>query len=146
MRKLIPKFIGTIEKGKLTMSEQDIFDLYISSLEGEIEVVVKKRNKTRTAQQNKALHLYFTQLAEILNEAGWDMKKTLKADWDILWTMENIKNNLWRPIQEAYICKKSTTELTTTEIDKIYDILNKGIGEKTGIYIPFPSIDNFIYE
>lgn len=32
---------------------------------------------TRTDQQNKAIWLYCDQLAQALNESGWDMRKTL---------------------------------------------------------------------
>jgi hypothetical protein len=45
--------------------------------------------KTRTLKQNAALHLMFTQLAQELNEAGFDMKKTLKPEIEIMW------NDLW---------------------------------------------------
>jgi Ser-tRNA(Ala) deacylase AlaX len=106
----------------------------------------KKENKTlekkRTMQQNAALHLFFTQLAEALNSAGFDMKKTIREGIDIPWTPENVKEFLWRPVQKALLQKQSTTELNKKEeIDKIYDILNKVIGERTGVHIPFPSID-----
>lgn len=95
----------------------------------------------RTLQQNKALHQYFTLLAQELNLAGYDMKRTLKPSADIPWTPENVKEYLWRPIQEAYVNKESTRELTTKEIDKVYDVLNKHLGETTGVTVVFPSKD-----
>lgn len=97
--------------------------------------------KTRTSQQNRSLHLYFTLLAEALNDAGYDMKKTIRQDIDISWTAISIKEYLWRPIQDMMFKQKSTTRLKTKDIDKIYDILNKTIGERTGVYVPFPSIE-----
>lgn len=93
----------------------------------------------RTLKQNASLHIYFDLLAEELNKAGYDMKKTFKHDVDIPWTPLTVKEYLWKPIQKSYILKQSTTELNTKEIDKIYDILNKHLGEKTGVYVPFPS-------
>lgn len=102
--------------------------------------------KTRTPQQNRALHLYFTLLAEALNDAGFDMKKTIRKDIDISWTPISIKEYLWKPIQEALFKQKSTTRLKTKDIDKIYDILNKTIGERTGVTVQFPSIENLINE
>jgi fructosamine-3-kinase len=105
---------------------------------------METKQKQRTGQQNAALHLYFTQLAEALNSAGFDMKKTIREDVDIPWTPENIKEFLWRKVQQAYLRKKSTTELTTEEIDKVYDVVNKVIAERTGVHIPFPSIDSAI--
>ncbi len=100
----------------------------------------KIKEKQRTLTQNRAFHLYFTQLAEELNDAGLDMRKVLKPEVEIPWTPENIKNHLWRPIQHAYLNKKSTTELTSQEIDKVYDVFNRHVA-KFGIHIPFPSIE-----
>ena len=95
----------------------------------------------RTSQQNRALHKWFEMLAEAFNDAGKDIREVMKPEIEIPWTAENIKNLLWRPVQEIYLQKKSTTELTTADIDKIYDILNRHIGEKFGIHVPFPSVD-----
>ena len=93
----------------------------------------------RTLQQNKAMHKYFTLLAEELNQAGYDMKRTLKPSVDIPWSPETVKEYLWKPIQNAQLMKQSTTQLTTKEIDLVYDTLNRYLAEKTGVYVPFPS-------
>lgn len=104
----------------------------------------KEKITQRTPTQNNALHLYFEMLAEALNEAGLDMKKMMKAD--IPWNAYNVKNELWRPIQEAQLGKKSTTQLTTKDIDKVYETLNRLLGEKKGIHVPFPSIEMMEWE
>lgn len=101
----------------------------------------EKQEKQRTLRQNKAMHLFFTLLADELNAAGFDMKKTLRHDVDIPWTGKTIKEWLWKPLQKAYLLKKSTTELTTKDIDAVYDILNRMLGEKTGVHVPWPSED-----
>lgn len=95
-------------------------------------------SELRTPKQNNALHLYLTQLAEVLNDAGLDMKAVLKPEVEIPWTLENAKNHLWRPIQKLALGKESTTELTTAEISKVYDIINRHLA-KFGISVPFPS-------
>lgn len=94
--------------------------------------------KKRTILQNKSLHLFCTQLADALNAAGLDMKKTLRQDIEIPWTKENVKNHLWRPIQEAMTEKHSTTELDSAEPSQIYEVLSKHLGEKFGIHVPWP--------
>lgn len=93
----------------------------------------------RTSQQNKALHKYFTLLADELNAAGYDMRRTLKPGVDIPWTPDLVKQYLWKGIQEAMLGSDSTRELTTKEIDKVYDVLNKHLGETTGVHVAFPS-------
>jgi len=98
----------------------------------------------RTTQQNKALHLYFTQLAQELNDVGLDMRKTLKPGIDIPWTPSTIKEYLWRPIQISQLRKQSTTELTSDEVTKIWETLNRHLGEKFGLHIDFPSIESLM--
>lgn len=95
----------------------------------------------RTLTQNKALHKYFELLAQELNQAGFDMKRTLKPGIDIPWSPATVKEYLWKPVQHAYLDKESTTELTTKEIDKVYDVLNRHLGETTGVTVVFPSKD-----
>lgn len=103
----------------------------------EVEYLPKKR----TDQQNRALHLWFAQLSEALNDAGYDMRKTIREELDIPWTSYAVKEYLWRPLQKSMLGKKSTTQLTTEEIDQVYDVINLTIGERTGISVPFPSIE-----
>ena len=101
------------------------------------------KEEQRTIQQNKALHKFFELLADELNGAGLDMRKTLKPEIDIPWNKETVKEYLWRPIQDLQLRKASTKELNTKEIDKIYDTLNRFLGEKLKIHVAFPSMDNF---
>ena len=96
----------------------------------------------RTIKQNSALHKFFELVAETLNSAGLDMRKTLRHDIDIPWTKDNVKNFLWKPFQEALLGKKSTKELTTAEVDKVYEVFNRHFGEKFGMHQPFPSIES----
>lgn len=109
-------------------------------------MTTEKEEKQRTDQQNKALHLFFTQLAEELNSAGLDMRKTLKPEVDIPWSGKTIKEYLWRPIMKAQLGKESTTELTTKEIDLVFDTINRHLGEKFGIHLDFPSIETLMFQ
>jgi len=106
----------------------------------------KPIKKTRTSQQNRALHLYYRLLADALNDSGYDMRATIRQEIDIPWTPTTIKEHLWRPIQQRYLRERSTTKLETKDIDKVYDILNKVLAERTGVHVPFPCIDNIIHE
>jgi hypothetical protein len=103
----------------------------------------KDKHEKRTLKQNDALHLYFTLLADALNESGFDMKKTIKVD--IPWTPMTVKEYLWRPIQQTFLMKRSTTQLEKVkEIDDVYDILNRVIGERCGVHVPFPNIEDML--
>ena len=61
------------------------------------------------------------------------------ATTDLPWTMETVKELIWRPLQMHVTKKKSTTKLNRVEIDKIYDIFNKYLADRAGVHIPFPS-------
>lgn len=97
-----------------------------------------KTGKQRTQTQNASLHVYCDLLAKELNEAGLDMKKTLKPEVDIPWTMQSVKDFLWRPIQKALTKKESTTKPTTKDYVYIYEVLSRYLVQKHGVNVPWP--------
>jgi hypothetical protein len=97
--------------------------------------------KQRTNQQNKAIHLWFKLIADECQKDGITIDMIVGKNIELIATPYLLKEYYWRPIQKYLYGKKSTTQLTTKEIDKIYDVANKLIGENTGIHIPFPSIE-----
>ena len=104
----------------------------------------EKQFPPRTPRQNRALHLYFTHIADTLNAAGLDMRsKVLHPDIEIPWSPKSVKEYLWRPVQKVYLEKVSTTEMTTKDIDAIFDIVNRYLGSH-GIHVPFPSIEEIL--
>ena len=101
----------------------------------------------RTTQQNKSLWLWFTLLAEKLNDAGLDMRVLLKEGIDIPWNKQTIHDFIWKPVQKALLQKDSTTKLLKKEeIDKVYDTLTRHLGTKFGVYQEFPSIEHLMEE
>mgnify|MGYP002343972023 CR=1 FL=1 len=95
--------------------------------------------KALTAPQLRSVFLYCDLLSKELNGRGLDMVKTLKAGVDIPWSKESARQFMWQPIQEAQFNKKSLTELKTHEVTKIYDVINRHLSDKFGVYVPFPS-------
>jgi hypothetical protein len=93
----------------------------------------------RTLQQNRALHKWCQLLSDKLNELGLEKKVVLKHFNEVWWTPSSIKDDLVKPVMKAMLGYESTTELTTSDIDKVYDQIMHTIGEKFGIHIPFPS-------
>ena len=107
----------------------------------------KKPEKKRSQAQNRALHLFFTQMSGKNNAIGLDQRRVFDAirpGIDIPWTAEQYKEHFWRPIMKAATGKESTTELTTSEINKVLDILHKLYAEKFGVEIEFPSMETMI--
>lgn len=102
------------------------------------------KEKQRTLQQNKALWLWFELVASALNDAGLDIKKILaKNPVEIPWSKNSVCELLWRPLQEIQLNKHSTTQLLTTDIDIIFETINRFLAG-FGIHSDFPSIDSLI--
>mgnify|MGYP001618265824 CR=1 FL=1 len=100
----------------------------------------------RTIQQNRSLHLLFRKIAVVLNEAGYDVRKTtevMKEGIELPWSDILVKELLWRFCQKAIYNKHSTTKLKKQEeIDMIYMTLTRFLGERLGIEMPpFPSLE-----
>lgn len=98
------------------------------------------KEEQRTPVQNKALHLYFELVAEALNDAGYDIQKTVVHQMDIPWSKESVKELIWRQAQKTLKGKISTTELSTKDIDSVYEVVNRYLAQ-FGIHVPFPSND-----
>lgn len=107
---------------------------------------MEAKEEQRTKKQNRALHLYFTHLADELNGAGLDMRKTLKPSVDIPWSGKTIKEYLFKPVMKIQLDYDSTTELTTKDIDLMFDTINRHLGEKFGLHVAFPSIEELMNE
>ena len=97
--------------------------------------------RSRTLTQNRALHKFCQMLADKLNEAGLDQKKVLKPEVEIPWTMEAVKEGLWKPVQEAVTGLKSTTKPEASQYSDIYEVLNRHLTTKLGVHVPWPTKD-----
>ena len=97
-----------------------------------------KTGKQRTTQQNKALHVYVKQLADALNEGGFDMNFVFDEGAEIPWNEHMTKEFLWKPVQKAVTGKTSTTKPNREQYTEIYEIINRKIAEKCGFSIPWP--------
>ena len=105
-----------------------------------------QNEKQRTPLQNKSLYKLFRLWADALNDAGKDMRVVLKPmGSQVWWDKDLVKEFLWRPIQRAQLGKISTTELSTKEIDEVYDTVNRHLGKYIDT-IFFPSIKDIIIQ
>ena len=95
--------------------------------------------KQRTLTQNASLHKYCELLASELNSKGLDMALVLSSDVSVPWTMTLVKELMWRPVQLASTDNESTTKPNRQDYGEIYDIINRYISERFGVYVPWPS-------
>jgi hypothetical protein len=128
---------NTVKKKLITFLENGQIVEAISFIK-----LLKADKPKRTGRQNSALHLWLTMVAGELDKRGFTLQDIIKAikRAEIRPTMENMKECVWKPYQEAALGKKSTTQLEKQEVDVVYEGLNKFLGDHfDGIHIPWPS-------
>tara|TARA_R110000765_G_scaffold70025_1_gene135854 strand:+ start:137 stop:535 length:399 start_codon:yes stop_codon:yes gene_type:complete len=111
-------------------------------VENKKKVELKQVRESRTTQQNSSLHLYFTFIANELNDLGMEFQYfgvTGKA-LSMKYTPHIVKDYFWKPIQLTLFNVETTTKLDTNQMNNIIDIVTKFFADK-GVVIPFPSLD-----
>ena len=133
---------------KTTLSSETQIDNYCEHLKtllakgGHLNVSVE-RERQRTLTQNRAMRKYWELLAEALNDAGLDMITVLSEGTEIPWSDSKVEEHIWRKIQDAETGKKSTKDLDTKEMTAIYEIINRYLSGKFGVFVPWPCQENF---
>lgn len=94
------------------------------------------KQQKRSLKQNRSLHKYCTELAKELNDIGVTIP-VLFNGVEASPTMESVKL-LWQRFGEVKFGKKHTSDFTTSEINAIYDEINKHVSQ-WGIEMQFPS-------
>ena len=100
------------------------------------DCVVETKDKVvdlRTARQSRTMWSWLNRVSIALNDAGLDLKKTIKAD--VNWNKDSAKLLLWDAIQKAVTKKTSSTKLTKDEWSLVYETLNRLLGDKFSVYV-----------
>ena len=124
MADFVPIFNAEVEKGKLQFDDRLAFQIWLEGLEGNVEVIVRKRKRRRTDKQN---NFYWAYLNLVQEETGTPAEDT----------HELVKRMFLPRIEKTIFGKKlafpqSTTTLTTKEFT---DYMAK-IAELTGVPVP----------
>ena len=93
----------------------------------------------RTSQQNKALHLFLTQVAEEMQAQGIEFQDIVPHNIDIPITPEYLKS-VFQGISKKMYGKEHTSELTKTELSEVEKVFSRWLAT-CGIDIPFPSLN-----
>lgn len=111
---------------------------------GYFEIDIVNVGGTRTGSQNKALHLWCSMISKALNDAGLDMTKALSHHADIPWDKEgnNVKQRIFKPIQESLTGKARTRDANRVEYSQVAEVIIRhfaGLGVELP---PWPSKEN----
>lgn len=107
-------------------------------------VFTYRNNQHITMNQHNSIYKYCDMLAMSLNESGNDMKKVFDSNFDIPWTKTSVKELIWNVVQEAMFGTTSIRELERDKVTQVYDVINRKISQKTGVFVPFPNRDNML--
>ena len=92
----------------------------------------------RTEKQNNAMHLWFRQMADKLNEGGYSAKHPFNDEVEVPFTEVLVKEMLYKPIIKAMYDKKSTRGLSGRELSEAAEVLVRWLAEHKGMLVPFP--------
>jgi hypothetical protein len=95
----------------------------------------------RSIPQNGSLHQGLRSLGDKFNDAGLDMRKVLKPAFDIPWTESSVKKFMFNPIAMV-MYEKTSSELSTVEIQEVWKVLIRHTGEKHGVTVDWPNHHN----
>lgn len=102
-----------------------------------IYAVEIKNLDSYSSLQNRALHLWFSQIAESFNDLNIPISALHKPTTK--WNGEMFKEMFYRPVLTTIIGKKSTTQLEKQELQLLIESLIRGFAYK-GIELPeFPN-------
>ncbi len=106
---------------------------------------MEKTPSKRTNQQNKALHVLFELVADEFENNGIGMSIFAKLPINIPVSADAVKR-LWQEIQMAQVNKKKTSNLTTKEVDLVYETFNRMLAESCHLHVAFPSIQQLLQD
>lgn len=96
------------------------------------------KDTTRSDRQNNAMHLWFRQIAQELNDAGYFVRHPFNDSFEIPFTEVLVKETLYKPIIKAMHGKESTAKLTPAQLSEASEVLIRWLSEHKSVYVPFP--------
>jgi len=97
----------------------------------------------RSGQQRKAIEVYCNGMANRLDDAGFDKvafyKLINKSGFKSKWTQGSFKDFFRDVMTSLYPELTSTAQLSTKQLQAVYEVVDRGVNEKTGVSMSFPS-------
>ena len=137
----IDKFLDSVEFEESLSNVNDLFN-YVNKIKANPFVEIKMESNARTSQQNRALHKLFSIIADMLNDLGMQFNYTGVSgrDFETKYNSGIVKDYFWRPLQVHLTGKQSTAELTTQEMNEIFNVICTFFSDR-GHELYFPSND-----
>lgn len=139
MNKIIPIFRASVLNGKLkyTLTEKEKLNKYISTLNGDMEVVVRPHKITNPASIQQRRYLFGVIYKILSEELGYSVDEIHE-----ICKMKFLSKTTFVPTTENYESikiPKSTTELNTIEFEEYFSNIRQWAVMDLGIFIPEPN-------
>lgn len=124
------------------VDSKDKLDFFVAFIKDQFQsntiLTYSIKEENRTERQNSAMHLWFRQIAEQLNDCGSWVRHPFSDTLEIPFTDVLVKEMLYKPIIKAMYNKESTGRLTVKELSEAAEVLTRWLSENKQVYIPFP--------
>lgn len=140
MEKLELYFTATVDNGKITNLNRNKLSTQIKYFDGkDIEIIIRKRRRSRTNQQNRAQWWYYTELGNYLGYNPEEIHELCKFKF-------LKKESYNEDTKEHFVYLRSTSSLTTEEHSEYLENIRRWSSEM-GFYLPEPNeIKNTTHE
>lgn len=146
MSKDIAKVLDLIQQGVTSQDQANDLLVQCYNVITDLQARVPKEKterQLRSDQQRKAIEVYCKEMANSINAGGYEFSafiehKKLKGT-ETPWSQELFKEYVWRPVQQAYLNKESTTRLKPDEVTRVYEVVNAKMAEIAGVSMNFPN-------
>ena len=118
-----PTFQGTVEEGTLKIFDIERFNAYLQGLDGKVSVVVRKRRKPRSDNENR---YYWGVVVKILSDETGHLPDEIH---------EALKHKF---LMDGLVAK-STAMLSTVEMEEYLSRIRTWASMDMNIYIPEPN-------
>lgn len=127
-----------IQNGELVpVGGKALWEEFLGKNDGEI-IEIKLKDKTRTGKQNSSLHVWCQLVADECMEKGIDVLQFFKNPLRIPFSAILVKEMIWRTCQKLTVNKESSKDLTTKEIQDVYEVANRVLADR-GVHVAWPS-------
>jgi len=126
--------------GTLTPHSKEDLEI-LSKLSDAVYTVDIKNLDMRTLKQNNAIHLWCSQIANVLNANGLYMSGVFGNN--IEWSMDLVKTQIVKATIKKVFNIDSTTKLKRKEIDEMIDYVTIAFASKGVEIPPFPNKEHW---
>lgn len=124
---MTPTFRAKVVKGKLLLEDREYFDNHIRSLDGDVQVIVRKPIKQRSNQENR---YYWGVVVKLLSEHTGYSDDEMHDALRMLFLKDHA---------EGLPTLKSTASLSTVDFEDYMSKVRQWASQELQVYVPEPN-------